>query len=144
MIATINAAGGDDELYERIATGLTIIQLAQSLGVPNKLLSTYLNRDTQAQRRLSESRTRGASALAEQALGIADGATNDNDRACKLQIDTRKWLASRWDKETYGETKAGVVVNVDLRTLHLDALRKRSITPASLEPPAVTIIESTD
>ena len=47
----------------------------------------------------------------------------------KLRIQHRQWLASRWNKETYG-AQPQVQVNVDARSLHIDALRRQ---PSSLQ-----------
>jgi hypothetical protein len=43
----------------------------------------------------------------------------------KLRVDTRRWLASKMNEE-YGD-KQQPLVNIDLGSMALDALRKRSL-----------------
>lgn len=47
---------------------------------------------------------------------------SDSTTEPRVNFNTRRWLASKWHGETYGEQpQAQVTVNVN--TLHLDALR---------------------
>ena len=68
---------------------------------------------------------RKATELADQTIEIADNGadTSAPDPARdKLRIQARQWLASRWDRTTYGERSvAGVEVNV--ANLYLNAMR---------------------
>jgi hypothetical protein len=45
----------------------------------------------------------------------------------KLRVDTRRWLASKQAPDEYGD-KQQPLVNIDLGSMALDALRKRSMT----------------
>jgi hypothetical protein len=44
----------------------------------------------------------------------------------KLRVDTRRWLASKQAPDEYGDKQAPLV-NIDLGSLALDALRKRTV-----------------
>ena len=70
-------------------------------------------------------RTRGGQSLAEQTLEIADSATPQEAQVAKLRVDTRRWLASKMNEE-YSD-KQQPLVNIDLGSMALDALRKRSL-----------------
>ncbi len=62
-----------------------------------------------------------AEKLAEEALEIADQAdetSNGSVNKARLQVDTRKWMASKLDPENYGDT-AKTQVNISLGDLHL-------------------------
>jgi hypothetical protein len=69
---------------------------------------------------------RAGQSLAEQTLEIADAATPQEAAVAKLRVDTRRWLASKQAPDEYGD-KQQPLVNIDLGSLALDALRKRSI-----------------
>jgi hypothetical protein len=75
---------------------------------------------------LARARTRGGRSLAEQTLEIADTATPQEAQVAKLRVDTRRWLASKQAPDEYGD-KQQPLVNIDLGSMALDALRKRSI-----------------
>jgi hypothetical protein len=47
----------------------------------------------------------------------------------KLRVDTRRWLAGKLSDE-YSD-KAAPLVNIDLGSMALDALRHRSVTPVN-------------
>lgn len=81
-------------------------------------------------------REAAADALAEEGLRIADGASNQDHQARKLQIDQRRWLASRWNRETYGESPL-VSIAVSADQLMLSALQK----PLPPRPAQLTAID---
>jgi hypothetical protein len=76
---------------------------------------------------LARARARGGQSLAEQTLDIADSASPQEAQVAKLRVDTRRWLASKMAPDEYGD-KQQPLVNIDLGSMALDALRKRSIT----------------
>jgi hypothetical protein len=116
-IAKIEAVG-DDAVLELLEQGYTTRRLAEHFSVSLGSVSVWLRRRTEA---VSRARARGAHALADQALDLADGATVDTERLAKLQIDTRKWLASKWNAMDYGEQRPGLTVNI--AAAHLTDLR---------------------
>jgi hypothetical protein len=140
---TTLTVGDADMIFERIGSGEMLYRIAATLGVGRTALAEWLDASPERQTRLKRARERSASALAEQTIEIADnGATvtapgdpQESDPARdKLRIQTRQWLASRWDRETYGEQK-GPQVTINLATLHLDALRQQ-------KAPAARVIEA--
>jgi hypothetical protein len=73
----------------------------------------------------ARARTRAAQSLAEQTIDIADAATIQEVQLAKLRCDRRAWLASKLSEEF--SDKQAPLVNIDLGSMALDALRKRSI-----------------
>jgi hypothetical protein len=122
MLAAVSEAGGLDGIIDRIANGETLTAVAGSIGVGRVLLSDWLHGDPERQGRLFRARQTAASALAEQSLKIADEVGPLDVQKARLQVDTRRWLASRYDPATYGDQKAQVEINIG--QLHVDALRK--------------------
>lgn len=122
LLAGIESVGGLPEILDRIASGRTMASIARDIGSTPNMLGDWLNDDPA--RRADYLRARGASALAlaEQALEISDGSSIEGVQVSRLQVDTRKWLASKYDAATYGDKHTGVQINIG--QLHLDALRK--------------------
>ena len=133
----VEELGGVQVLIERIANGETILALATEMGFSRDLLSVFLNRD-ETQEAVRSARARSAAAMAEKALEIAD--TNPPEFAPKTrwQIEARRWLASKYDPETFAE-KSGVAVNITIGGLHMESLRRRPVQ--ALPDPQVIDIE---
>jgi hypothetical protein len=129
MLQTIEASGGAEWLLSQVSEGKTLISLARDLGVSRSIVSGLLNRDEHKEA-LKNARMRGATALAEQSVEIADQATSETERVDRLRVDVRRWLSSKWDRETYGD-RTSPMVQIKMATLHIDALRRFGQTPAS-------------
>jgi Bacteriophage Sf6, terminase small subunit-like len=92
-----------------------------------------------AKDRVREARKVGATALADQALEIADrpASSTAEVQANRLAVDTRRWIASSFDRATFGDAPPKVEVAVSFGQLHLDALRQRAIPTFQAAPPAL-------
>lgn len=97
--------------------------LSASFGVTRWTMEKWIKRQPHGYERLIEARKAGAAAMAEDGLRIADAATHDNDRAAKLQIDQRRWLASKFDPETFGDRQE-TGISISINDLHLTAVRQ--------------------
>ena len=74
---------------------------------------------------LRRAREEGAHSLVEEALIKADVATPENANAVRLQVQTRQWVAERWNAaELGGQKQQGMTINIG--TLMLEALRQPS------------------
>jgi hypothetical protein len=123
----IHAAGGEIAMLDRLSEGETILSLARSLGVSHTAFYDWIERGGEARASaLARARARGGRSLAEQTLEIADNASPQEAQVAKLRVDTRRWLASKQAPDEYGD-KQPALVNIDLGSMALDALRKRSI-----------------
>jgi transposase-like protein len=121
--------GHADFIFDELDAGQTQSAIARQIGVMQSSLSRWLNANQERKQSLAESRTHASHKLAEETLAIADEAANAGSAhevaAAKLRIETRRHLAGVWNREQYGEQKAGQVV-VNIGALHLDALRQAS------------------
>lgn len=131
-----------DYAVEWVASGRTILALAKDISasigqeIMRERLSAYLNGyEEGAEGRLARARERAGDALADETLEIAEQPlyTKEEVAQAKLQISSRQWLASMWNRATYGEQKAGVTVNVSLADGHINALRLRTVEPEEAE-----------
>jgi len=122
----IHQFGGELAIVDKISQGETVLGLARTLGISHTAFYDWVDRGGETRTAaLARARTRGGQSLAEQTLEIADSATPQEAQVAKLRVDTRRWLASKMN-EDYGD-KQQPLVNIDLGSMALDALRKRSI-----------------
>lgn len=134
LLAEIEDRGGPEYIREYIATGGTILDLANELDCSRTYLSRHLNAHEAYAPVIAEARREQADALAEEALQIADGLADDirtkeQIAIAKERIDVRKWLASVNHPDRYQQNKNGPVVTININQLHLDALKKRNAMP---------------
>jgi hypothetical protein len=126
----IHAFGGEDATFEFIANGGTTSALCKVLGVAVTTFDRWLDRGGNTRRSAyAQARARGGQSLAEQTIEIADAATIQEVQLAKLRTDNRRWLAGKLNDQ-YSD-KAAPLVNIDLGSLALDALRHRSVTPVN-------------
>ena len=124
----IHAFGGEVAILDKLSSGETVLGLARTLGISHTAFYDWVDRGGEARAAaLARARTRGGQSLAEETLEIADSATPQEAQVAKLRVDTRRWLASKMAPDEYGD-KQQPLVNIDLGSMALDALRKRSIT----------------
>ena len=123
MVATIKAAGGVDAILQAVANGKSLAAVARDIQVDRARLSDYLNKDEGTKSRLARARVAAAGALVDESLDIVDDADPSTVQVAKLRADTRKWIASRLDRATWGEDR-GPTVAIQINGLHLDALRQ--------------------
>jgi hypothetical protein len=122
----IHAFGGEAAIVDKLSEGETVLGLARTLGMSHTAFYDWVDRGGEARTAaLARARTRGGQSLAEQTIDIADAATPQEAQVAKLRVDTRRWLASKMNEE-YSD-KQQPLVNIDLGSMALDALRKRSI-----------------
>jgi transposase-like protein len=122
----IHALGGELAIVDRLSQGETVLGVARALGISHTAFYDWVDRGGEARAAaLARARARGGQSLAEETLEIADSATPQEAQVAKLRVDTRRWLASKMN-EDYGD-KQQPLVNIDLGSMALDALRKRSV-----------------
>lgn len=122
----IHAFGGEMAIADKLSEGQTVLGLARTLGISHTAFYDWVDRGGEARAAaLARARARGGQSLAEETLEIADAATPQEAQVAKLRVDTRRWLASKMNEE-YGD-KQQPLVNIDLGSMALDALRKRSV-----------------
>ena len=81
---------------------------------------------------LSRARSSGSARGIEEALEIADDATEDDVQVARLRVGHRQWIAERLAPEF--KQQKGTNVHISIGALHLDALRQRASAVATLAP----------
>lgn len=121
-----------DTVVELLEKGLSIEAVREKLDVTRSALNEWLEAPEQAGL-LARARVRAADYLATETLTISDlGKDVARDT---LKVNTRKWLASKWNAAQYGDSK-GVQVNLNMGQLHLEAVK--TVNPLR-EPDNLTI-----
>ncbi len=119
----IHAAGGAEiAVWDAIAAGATLGAVAEQLGVSYRALTRWIATGDERPALYKEVRKIAAGRLADDTLGISDAATQQNAQVARLRVDTRRWLAARYDPETFGERQSPIVA-INLQQLRVDALR---------------------
>jgi len=142
LLADIDAAGGWDAIWERVASGESQTAIARSFGVSQGFFSRVIHLDDARARDFRGAKRLAATEYAEEAKDIVDNAPLDRDAISKAreQASVRRWLASCFDRDQFGEAAPDVNVTVNtIEHLHLDALRHRMVeTPRPLGLPRGT------
>jgi transcriptional regulator with XRE-family HTH domain len=113
---------GEGRLTELIEQGLTMRKCAEALGVGPLTLSRWVSADPARAEKISRARASAAHALADQALDISDESTPETERIDRLRIETRRWLAGKWNPESFAD-RSGPQVTVNITQQHLGSLR---------------------
>lgn len=108
-----------DSVLEQLALGMSIVEICSAEDMPNK--STWfrwLSEKDGLQDRYARAREAQAEVYANEIVEIADNATDAN--LARLQIDSRKWVASKLLPKKYGDK-----VEVAVTTNFAEALAQR-------------------
>lgn len=93
-------------IVSRIAEGEALREVCRSRGWPYSHVARWLSEDDSRRAEYEWALRLWADAVAQETLGVADGADAESVGVAKLRIETRMRLAARWDRERYGERSA--------------------------------------
>ena len=132
MDVLVSEHGAEDVLHmvcDQVADGMSLSEIGGNEGIPYSVLWRWLNAEgrMEAYRVALEAR---ADKEAHDVLHIADSATVEEVGVAKLRVDARKWAASKWDRDRYGESSKvalDVRYQVDLAGALLEAEARREL-----------------
>ena len=116
----------EDMIWSLLEQGRTITQVCYEIGVGKKALQDWLNEVDPDDSQITSARAQAATNYAMQALEIADSSEPEQAAKARLQIQTRQWIAERWDRKTYG-TQSGPQITLNVTDLRLNALRHAEV-----------------
>jgi len=116
----------EDMIWSLLEQGRTITQVCYEIGVGKKALQDWLNEVDPDDSKITRARAKAATNYAMQALEIADSSEPEQAAKARLQIQTRQWIAERWDRKTYG-TQSGPQITLNVTDLRLSALRHAEV-----------------
>jgi hypothetical protein len=147
----VDAAGGEDMIFERVAGGETIRSIMSDFGVSRGMFYLWMKEGDDARKeKYDVARRLSADALVEQGLDILDGLEGEelssaDVGAASARANYRKWLAGVRNRDEYGDAQAAINVNLNVGQMHIDAMRNAEIPAAEYEvlPGESKAIEST-
>jgi len=129
ILTEVASNGGADWLFDQIASGITVAELARQYGCTRSYVSRSLNSVPEYAAALTKARGEAADALVEQGLEMVDGLSGASSpteiAATREKVQWRKFMAGSMNQERYG-TRPQNNVTLSIGDLHLDALRKFS------------------
>lgn len=120
-------------ICERISHGELVRDAAKAEGVSVTTVWTWAHNDDALSKLYTRAKEQAADALAEEALEVARGATNENAQAKRLLVDTLKWAAAKRRPKEYGD-KVDVTSNGERIVSAVVALPLEELTAAMMAP----------
>jgi transposase-like protein len=128
--------GGADWLYDQIASGVTVAEIARQYGCTRSYVSRAINSNPEYKAALEGAREEAADALVEQGLEMVDGLDGDSSSneiaATREKVNFRKFMAGSMNQNKYG-TRPQNNVTISIGDMHLDALRKVNSELAAID-----------
>jgi len=130
ILSEVADNGGADWLYDQIASGVTVAEMARQYGCTRSYVSRALNSIPEYKVALSGAREEAADALVEQGLEMVDqlGSTSTSNEIAA----TREKVTGSMNQNKYG-TRPQNNVTLSIGDMHLDALRKVNSQMAAIE-----------
>jgi hypothetical protein len=134
-VITIPIEDHADAIEKWISEGKTLRSYCRKPGAPSReLVDKWRRTNPEFGARIARARDIGYDAIAEEALAIADDASNDDDgegnldhefvARSKLRVETRLKLLAKWDPRRYGD-KLAVGGDADAPPIRLLSVTER-------------------
>lgn len=136
ILKEISDSGGVDWLYDQIASGITVAEIARRHGCSRSYVSRAINSIPEYKVAMESAREEAADALVEQGLEMVDQlhgeSTSSEIAATREKVNFRKFMAGSMNQNKYG-TRPQNNVTLSIGDMHLDALRKVNSQIAEIE-----------
>lgn len=136
ILTEIADNGGADWLYDQIASGITVADIARQYGCTRSYVSRAINSNPEYKKAMESAREDAADALVEQGLEMVDqlgaNSTSNEIAATREKVNFRKFMAGSMNQNKYG-TRPQSNVTISIGDMHLDALRKVNSQMAAIE-----------
>ena len=136
ILNDVSENGGADWLYEQIASGVTLNDIAKQYECSRGYVSRSLNSVPEYKSAMEAAREEAADALVEEGKEMLDNlsatSTNNEIAATREKANFRKFMAGSMNQSRYG-TRPQSNVTISIGDMHLDALRKVNSQMAAIE-----------
>ena len=119
-----------DQVQVLFEAGLSETRICYKLGVGRKALTEWLDRP-ENEGFLSRVRAKAADNLVSEIIESSDETDISEVNKARLRVQTRQWVAERWNPAAYAQNKMPSVT-VNLANLRLDALRHGEVIEADI------------
>ena len=110
-----------EQITSMFEAGMSETRICVALGVSKKALSEWMDAPEQ-EGFLARVRARAANHLVGEMIEIADETDYLEVNKARLRVQTRQWVAERWNPAAYAQSKTPTL-QVNLSGMRLDALR---------------------
>jgi len=118
-LAAVEAVG-EDEILERIASGVSMQQICRELNIGTKLWYKWLDSVKGRRERYNAAQAEAAHFYANRAVETAQNTDPSMVNVARLQVDTDKWIASKLNAQ-YDTRQRDVAINISVNDLHAQA-----------------------
>ena len=136
ILTDISNSGGTDWLFDQVASGITVAEIARQYGCTRSYVSRAINSVPEYKAALEGAREEAADALVEQGLEMVDSLDADSSSneiaATREKVNFRKFMAGSMNQNKYG-TRPQSNVTISIGDMHLDALRKVNSELAAID-----------
>ena len=136
ILTDISNSGGADWLFDQVASGITVAEIARQYGCTRSYVSRAINSVPEYKAALEGAREEAADALVEQGLAMVDSLDADSSSneiaATREKVNFRKFMAGSMNQNKYG-TRPQSNVTISIGDMHLDALRKVNSELAAID-----------
>lgn len=136
ILTDISNSGGADWLFDQVASGITVAEIARQYGCTRSYVSRAIHSVPEYKAALEGAREEAADALVEQGLEMVDSLDADSSSneiaATREKVNFRKFMAGSMNQNKYG-TRPQSNVTISIGDMHLDALRKVNSELAAIE-----------
>jgi transposase-like protein len=136
ILTDISNSGGADWLFDQVASGITVAEIARQYGCTRSYVSRAINSVPEYKAALEGAREEAADALVEQGLEMVDRLDGDSSTneiaATREKVNFRKFMAGSMNQNKYG-TRPQSNVTISIGDMHLDALRKVNSERAAID-----------
>ena len=119
-----------EQIAALFEAGKSVSRICMQLGVSRRAMDAWLDAPEQ-EGFLTRTRARAADSLVTETIEIADETDSIEVNKARLRVQTRQWVAERWNPAAYAQNKMPSVT-VNLANLRLDALRHGEVLEAEL------------
>ena len=110
-----------EQIAALFEAGKSVSRICMQLGVSRRAMDAWLDAPEQ-EGFLARTRARAADELVTETIEIADEVDSLEVNKARLRVQTRQWVAERWNPAAYAQNKMPSV-QVNLSGMRLDALR---------------------
>lgn len=136
ILTDISNSGGADWLFDQVASGITVAEIARQYGCTRSYVSRALHTIPEYKAAIEGAREEAADALVEQGLAMVDSLDADSSSneiaATREKVNFRKFMAGSMNQNKYG-TRPQSNVTISIGDMHLDALRKVNSELAAID-----------
>ena len=110
----------EDEVFERIAQGVSVRQICRELECGYKIFGLWLDAGEGRRAAYEQAQHAAGHFYAERAVEAAQNAQPETVAVARLQADTDRWMAAKMNQQ-YDTRQRDVAVNISVTDLHAEA-----------------------